>query len=46
MTEIFSFPSFKHMANCSCKKFFPTTKSLATVHPLQTKERTDDSSYQ
>jgi len=30
------------MANCSCKKFFPTTYPLATVHPLQTDRQTDD----
>jgi len=29
------------MANYSCKNLFPTTSSLATIHPLQTDGQTD-----
>jgi len=38
----FACPSFTHITNYLCKKFFPTTHLLARVHLLQTDEQTDD----
>jgi len=37
----FACSSFTHIANYSCKTFFPTPYLLATIHPLQTERQTD-----